>query len=455
MIITKKALSRRTVVRGLGAALALPLLDSMLPAATAFAKSPAVPPCRFNAVYVPNGIIMEEWTPAAEGADFAFTSILKPLEPFRKQLLVLSGLANLGAIQKTGNSSGHAQPSGAWLTGYEPVQTRGSARLEVGISMDQIAAQALGQQTRLPSLELGIEGSDIVTGVGACDAGYSCTYQNTISWRSASTPLPMEPNPRAVFEALFGDAGTTDAAATSTRLQRQRSILDAVADKLNRLQRDLGPRDRDRLAEYLDAVREIERRIQNAEQQRARELPAVDEPAGVPDSYDEHVKLMFDLQVLAFQTDMTRIITFQVGREQSGMTYPQIGVSDSHHPITHHAGDAKKIANVAKINTYHASLFAYYLEKLRATREGDGTLLDNMLLLYGSGIGDGNKHSYVDVPVVLAGGAAGHVKPGRHVKYASPTPLANLQLTMLHMLGVPIDKFGSGKPANATLSDLA
>ena len=455
MIITRKALPRRTVLRGIGATLALPLLDSMLPAAAALATSPAKPPMRFAAVYVPNGIIMEQWTPGTEGAGFEFTSILRSLEPFRDRLTVLSGLENAGAVARTGKSTGHAQPSGAWLTGCEPVMTRGSARLEAGISMDQIAAKAIGQQTSLPSLELGIEGADTLSGVGACDAGYSCAYQNTISWISARTPLPMETNPRTVFERVFGDIGSTDAAAQAARMRRQQSILDAVADKIDRLQRGLGARDRDRLAEYLDAVREIERRIQNVEEQQSRELPVVDAPAGVPASYEEHVKLMFDMQVLACQTDMTRIITFQVGREQSGMTYPQIGVSDSHHPITHHGGNVGKIANVAKINTYHATLFRYFLEKLHSTRDGDGSLLDNMLILYGSGISDGDKHSIADLPVLLAGGAAGRLKGGRHIRYQSGTPLVSLQLTLLQMLGVHVEKFGNTSVSIAPLPELS
>ena len=442
MIATKKALPRRTVLRGIGAALALPLLDGMVPALTALGRTVAKPTTRFGAIYVPNGIMMDRWTPAAEGSGFAVTPILKPLEGLRDRVLVISGLDNTGSASRTGNGGGHAKTGGAWLTGVEPLATTGTARLELGISMDQIVAQALGQDTALPSLELSLEGDDVANGVGSCDPGYSCTYQNTVSWRNATTPMPMEANPRTVFERLFGDIGSTDPAVRRARIQRERSILDSVSQTVGRLARDLGPSDRRKLDEYLESVREIERRIQNAEAQGARELPVIDSPVGIPVSYDEHARLMFDLQVLAYQTDVTRVVTFQIGREQSGTTYPQIGVPDSHHPISHYGTSKKMMADLAKINVYHMSLVAQFLEKLQATPDGDGSLLDHAMILYGAGMSDPNEHSIYDLPVLVAGGCAGQIKGGRHIRYPKGTPLPNLQLTLLHKLGVREDKFG-------------
>lgn len=453
MIMSKKAIPRRMVLRGLGATVALPLLDAMVPPLAAFRASAATLVSRFAAVYVPNGIIMEDWTPALEGDGFAFPRILRPLEPFRDHLLVVSGLDNSGSTSRTGiGGAPHAQSGASWLTGAEPVRTRGTTRLELGVSMDQVAARTLGRETQLPSLELGIEGSDTINGVGSCDPRYSCTYQNTISWSSPTTPLPMEANPRLVFERLFGDIGTTDPAVRLARITRQRSILDAVIGKVDQLRNGLGQQDRAKLDEYLEAVREVERRIQNAEGQGTRELPVFESPAGIPFSYDDHVRVMFDLQVLAYQTDLTRVITFQIGREQSGATYPQIGVSDSHHPISHHGGDARKIANVAKINTYHATLFAYFLEKLRSTADGAGSLLDHSIIVYGSALSDGNRHSHVNVPTLVVGGGSGQLKGGWHVKYPQGTPLSNLQLTLLHKLGVPVERFGN---STGTLTGLS
>ena len=442
MIVTKKAMPRRTMLRGVGATLALPLLDGMLPAATALAKTAAKPIARFCTVYVPNGIVMDRWTPATEGSGFEFTPTLKPLEPFREHLLVLSGLDNTGARSRSGSSGAHAKPAGAFMTGIEPLPTTGSSSLQLGISMDQIVANTIGQETPLPSLELGLEGADTVNGVGTCDVGFSCAYQNRLAWSGPSTPLPVETNPRVVFERLFGSVDSTDPAVRTARLRRQGSIIDSVLDKVDRLQGGLGQRDRAKLDEYLQSVREIERRIQNAESQ-GRELPLVESPAGIPVSYDEHARLMFDMQALALQTDTTRVITFQIGREQSGATYPQIGVSDSHHPISHHGGDKHKIASLAKINTYHASLFGYFLEKLASTSDGEGTLLDHVVILYGSAISEGNRHDIRNLPILLAGGAAGRIKSGRHIKYEDRTQrLTNLQLTLLNMLGVPTEDFG-------------
>ncbi len=442
MIVSKKAIPRRTVLRGVGASLALPFLDGMVPALTALAKTPAQPVARMCAVYVPNGIMMEYWTPAVEGTAFEFTPILKPLEPFRDRLLVLSGLDNTGAISRSGSGGGHARAAGAFMTGIEPLQTTSSSRLDLGISMDQIIAKAIGQETPLPSLELGLEGSDTVNGVGTCDLGFNCAYQNTMAWSSPSTPLPVEANPRVVFERLFGSIDSTDPAERTARLHRQGSIIDSVLDKVNGLEGQLGHHDRVKFGEYLESVREIERRIQNAET-NGRELPLVESPAGIPVDYDEHAKLMFDMQTLALQTDTTRVITFQVGREQSGATYPQIGVSDSHHPISHHGGNENKIASLVKINTYHATLFSYFLEKLGAIPDGEGTLLDNVMIMYGSSISDSHRHDIRNLPIVLAGGGAGQIASGRHIRYPEKTQrLTNLQLTLLNKMGVHTDEFG-------------
>lgn len=441
MIIPKLAIPRRTVLRGLGATLALPLLERMVPT-TALARAATTAVTRFCTVYVPNGIVMERWTPETEGTGFAFTPTLKPLEPYREHLLLLSGLDNTGARSRSGASGAHAKPAGAFMTGIEPLPTTGSSSLSLGISMDQIIANTLGQETPLPSLELGLEGADTVNGVGTCDVGFSCAYQNRLAWSGPSTPLPVETNPRVVFDRLFGNVDSTDPVVRRARLRRQNSIIDSVLDKVERLQGDLGRRDRAKLDEYLQSVREIERRIQNAEAQ-GRELPLVESPAGIPVSYDEHARLMFDMQTLALQTDTTRVITFQIGREQSGATYPQIGVSDSHHPISHHGGDKNKIESLAKINAYHANLFAYFLEKLATTGDGDASLLDNVITLYGSAISEGNSHDIRNLPILLAGGGGGRIKGGRHVKYPERTQrLTNLQLTLLNKLGVATETFG-------------
>ena len=447
MIITKKAISRRVVLRGMGAALAVPLLDGMVPALTALSKTAAKAVSRFGVVYLPNGIIMEQWTPSSAGG-LEFSPILKPLEPFRDRLLVISGLDNTACKCGLG---GHSTKSGAFLTGAAPTPTIGTTRLNLGISMDQIVANTFGDQTPLPSLELSLEGTDSNV-VATCDPGYSCAYLN-ISWRNATTPMPRETNPRKVFERLFGDAtGSTDPAARRARIQKESSILDSVIQEVDRLQRDLGPSDRLKLNEYFESVREIEKRIQAAEKQGARELPVIHSPAGIPVSWEEHAKLMFDLQVLAYQTDSTRVITFMIGRELSGATYPQIGIPDSHHPITHHTGDTTKIAKVVKINTYHASLFASYLDKLRTTPDGDGSLLDHMTILYGAAISDGNEHAPDNLPILLAGGGSGTLKGGRHLVCPKGSALTALQLTLLDKLGVPAERFGDSTGTIAELS---
>jgi hypothetical protein len=432
VIITKKAIPRRTVLRGLGVSLALPMLDGMVPALSALSETAAKPTNRFNVVYVPNGIVMDQWTPKVEGTAFELSPTLQPLEPFRKELLILTGLTNKGTddIHETGAT--------AYLTGVPPRRTQGS-QLLAGVSMDQLLAKEMGQHTQLASLELALESGDEV---GTCGAGYTCAYTNTICWRGPTTPLPMETNPRAVFERLLGDTGSTEPAVRLARIKDDRSLLDAVLEKIGRLKRDLGTGDRSKLTEYLESVRDIERRIQKAEAQADQELPAIAQPVGIPAVFEDHANLMFDLQVLAYQCDLTRVITFMLSREYSGRTYPQIGVPDAHHPTSHHQGDKEKIAKLAKINNYHVQMFTYYLNKLRSTPDGDGSLLDHMTILYGCGISEGNGHSSENLPVLLLGGGAGQLKGGAHVRYPGTTPMSNLHVSLLDKLGVHVDHFG-------------
>ena len=430
MIIVKKAIDRRTVLRGAGATLALPLLDSMAAALTAAAR----PINRFGVVYVPNGIMMQNWTPAARGARFDFTPILKPLEPFRDDLLVISGL-NSTPPEPGGV---HARASTRFLTDVHPKPTAGSD-LQAGISIDQIAAKELGRHTQLASLELGLESTE---SAGSCDVGFSCAYTSTISWRSAKTPLPMQHNPRGVFERLFGDTGSTDPAARLARMQQERSILDSVIEKTANLERGLGPSDRIKLNEYLDAIRDVERRIQKAEEQSARELPVMEQPAGIPSTFEEHAQLMYDLYVLAYQCDLTRVITFMIGREFSGRTYPDLGIPDAHHAISHHGKDPEKLAKLVKVNTCHTELFAHFLKRLQATPDGDGSLLDHAMIIYGAGMSDGDKHDPQNLPILLLGGGAGQLKSRGHRRFPKGTPLANLHLTLLDKLGVQVEKIG-------------
>jgi hypothetical protein len=447
MIITKKSLARRTFLRGLGTTMALPLLDSMLPAATVGAK-PAV---RLAFVYHPVGMIMSRWTPAAEGAGFEFTPTMKALEPFRDRLVVLSGLAQVNGRALGDGAGDHAREGATWLTGVHPKKTEGVG-IRAGISADQIAAKELSKITQLASLELGLESPSLA---GGCDSGYSCAYTNTVSWRSATTPLPVEVNPRMVFERLFGDGDSTDPAARLAMLKEQRSILDYVAGSIDRLETKLGKSDRSKLSEYLEAIRDIERRIQKAEQQNLLvRLPLMERPSSVPEAFEDYAKLMIDLQVMAFQTDMTRVITFMLGRAGSNRSYRSIGVSDGHHSITHHQGDPVKIDNVAKIDAHLVTTFAYFLEKLKATPDGDGNLLDHSMIVYGSSLSDANAHTHHDLPICLLGGGAGQIKGGRHIRYAKDTPLNNLHLNLLDKAGVQVENFGDSTGKLALLSDV-
>ena len=437
MMITKKAIPRRTVIRGIGATLALPLLDGMVPALSALSTTAAKPVVRFGAVYVPNGMVMQNWRPAVEGAAFELTPTLQPLAPFRDQLLVLSGLNSTPPGGVRGGV--HSRAATRFLTDEQPRDPKQWAQ-QAPISMDQIAARELGKYTQLASLELGLEGANFA---GSCDSGgFSCAFSYTISWLNASTPLPMEHNPRAVFERLFGDSENTDPAAQRARMRAQRSILDSVSDDVARLRRSLGPSDRVKVGAYLDAVRDVERRIQMAEAQGDQEVPLLARPLGVPSSFVEHTTLMYDLQLLAYQTDRTRVVTFMSGHELSGRTYPEIDVPDAHHPLSHHQSVPAALEKLTKINTYHVSLFASFLEKLRATPDGDGSLLDHVMIVYGAGMSDSNAHSPYNLPIMLLGGGAGQLKGGRHLVYPEGTPLANLHVSLLDKLGAPIEGLG-------------
>lgn len=429
MITGKRLLSRRTVLRGVGTTLALPLFECMAPSVSAWENAPAGRPKRLAIVYVPNGMVMENWTPPSDGSGFTLTPILQPLSQFRDRLVVVTGLNNSDSANR------HETGSTKFLTCRSPKPTQGGDLL-AGVSADQVAAQAFRSETQLGSLEVAL---DVGEFGGTCGGGYSCAYTNTISWRTPSTPLPMETNPRAVFERLLGDGGSTDPAARLVRIRNDRSVLDAVLDKVFRLRHQLGADDRAKLEEFSEAVRDAERRLRLAEKQRG-ELPNIPPPAGTPDSFEGQAKLMFDLQVIGFQTDMTRVITFMMGREFSGLTYPELGVSEAHHPLSHHQGDPEKLAKLTKIQAFHASLFAYYLSKLSAVREGDRTLLEQMLVLYGGGLSDSDKHLSDNLPVLVVGGAVGS-PGGRHLRYPDATPMADLHLSLLRALDVPVKRF--------------
>lgn len=433
MFITQKHMSRRQVLKGVGVTVALPLLDAMVPAATALAQTPGAPRMRFGAVYVPNGVIPGQWFPEAEGAGFAFSPTLKPLEPFRDRLLVVSGLDSVPPPPPGERQyNNHADASTRFLTDVTP-----SRSLRAGVSVDQIAARVLGGDTMLPSLELALESVDSGT---SCDFGRSCVYTGTIAWAGPTQPLPMERDPSAAFTRLFGE--TSDRKARQAGMRRRGSILDSLLDEVARLRGAVAAPDRTKIAGYLDSVRDVERRIQKAMADNA-ELPRFDRPAGVPEAFADHARLMFDLQLLAYQGDVTRVVTFMIGREFSGRTYPEIGVPDAHHPISHHQRDPARMEKCAKINHYHVTLFAEFIEKMRGTPDGDGSLLDHSTIMYGAGMSEGNGHVPRNLPILLAGGGSGTLKSGRHIKFADGTPLANMHLSLLDKLGVPVETLGN------------
>ena len=437
MIITKKSLPRRTFLRGVGTALALPLLDAMVPSMTAIANTAANPERlrRLGFVYMPMGCDVTRWTPPGEETLDTLSPTLSVLAPVKQHVTAITNMELQNAYPGS-----HATSNSAFLSAAKAKLTE-SSDYYLGTTVDQIAAQQIGRDTHLPSLELSM---DLLSVVGQCDNGYACAYQNNLSWSSPTTPLPSEAHPRIVFERLFGEGGS--AAERQAALKVRASLLDSVTEEIERLNQKLGPADRAKVSQYLDSVREVERRIQQAEADAAKNpLPDLDRPVGVPATYADHARLMFDLQVLALQGDITRVITFQLARETSTRTYPEIGVFDPHHPLTHHGNNPDKIAKVAKINQFHVSLFAEFLGKLQATQEGDGSLLDHSLYLYGSGMGNPNLHDHTNLPILVAGGAAGKMKGGRHIKYAKPTPLANLHLTLLDKVGVHLDSFADSQ----------
>ncbi len=448
-MITAKHLPRRTFLRGLGAAVALPLLDAMVPAFAATSVDQVSAPCRLGFAYVPNGIVMENWTPLTAGPGFKMPSILEPLAASRQDWSILSGLTHNNGRALGDGPGDHARAAASYLTGVHPKKTNG-ADIKNGISVDQVAVQAIGDKTRFASLELGTEHG---RQTGNCDSGYSCAYSNSISWRAEASPMPPEVNPRLVFERLFGKADQdNDPAAIAKRQRYQKSILDFVREDTRKVQRELGPTDRRKLDEYLHAVREIERRIEHAEQDLKEITPTLDRPAGIPIDYAEHVRLMFDLQVVAFQTDVTRITTFMFGREGSNRTYREIDVPDAHHGLTHHKGDSKKVEDVRKINRYHIEQFAYFIDRLRSTPDGDGSLLDHSIIVYGSGLSDGNDHTHCDLPVLVAGRGCGALSPGRHIRFPDETPMTNLYLSILDRIGAQPESLGD---SDGKLGDLS
>lgn len=439
MFITGRKINRRAMLRATGAALALPMLDSMFPA---FGGTTQVKRAkRLSINYVPNGMIMDQWTPAKTGAGFDLPMILEPMRPYRDSMLVLTGLESKPAFPAPGEGTGdHVRAASTFLTGVHPKKTEGPD-IRVGVSMDQIAARELGKETQLASLELCLDPNELI---GACEAGYSCAYSNTLSWRDATTPLPMENQPRAVFERLFGDSENTTRAARMARIEEDRSILDSLRAEVAGLQRKLGSGDRARLDQYVEAIRDVERRIQRAEAQATKELPPMDRPAGgIPSTFAEHARIMFDLEILAFQTDMTRVSTFLMSREVSPRPYPEIGVPDAHHGLSHHQHRPEQMAKCAKINRHHMEQFAYFLGKMAATPDGDGgSLLDNTVILYGCGISDSNEHLHTNLPILVVGGGSGELQGGRHVRVPDNTPIANLHLTLLEKLGVGMEHLG-------------
>lgn len=441
---------RRTFLKGVGTTMALPLLEAMAPVAKSLAgeKTAAGFPARMAFVYVPNGVDMESWTPSTLGTEYELTPVLQPLAAHKQDFSVLSGLAHTKARANGDGAGDHARANATFLTGKQAKKTAG-ADIRVGISVDQVAANKVGQQTRLPSLELSCDKS---RQAGACDSGYSCAYQFNLAWKSDATPLPPEVDPRLVFDRLFSNFNSSEnAESREIRDRYNKSILDFVLEDANRLKSKLGKTDQRKLDEYMSAVRDLEKRIEQANKFAAN-LPDYRKPVGIPQEYENHIRLMYDLMAVAFQTDTTRISTFLVAHDGSNRAYPQIGISDGHHDLSHHGNDPVKKSKIAAINTFHTQQFAYFLEKLKSIKEGEGTLLDNCMIVYGSGIADGNRHAHHDLPVLMAGRGAGTIKPGRHVKYPTETPMANLYISMLERMGVKVDHFGD---STGKITDLA
>jgi uncharacterized protein DUF1552 len=449
MFVTKRAISRRTVLRGVGATVSLPLLDAMIPAFATAATTPATAR-RFGVVYHPNGVIYDKWLPTGTGAAFEFSPTLAGLKPFRDQLIVVTGLFADEAEANGDGGGDHSRASGTYLTG---VHIRKSDSLvENGISMDQIAARTFETDTQLSSLQMIADDNSLV---GDCDLGYSCAYSTTLSWLTPTLPLMAENNPRVLFERMFGSSDSTDAKVRAARLSQDKSLLDSVNDRVSQLQKKLGRADNRKVDDYLTSLRDVERRIQKAEEQSANALPEVAQPAGIPNTFEDHVRLLYDLQLLAYQSDLTRVITFMYGREQTGRPYPQIGVPEPHHPVTHHQNNPVKMEKCTRIQRHHLMLFGEYLEKLRKTPDGDGSLLDHTVLLFGGGICNSDRHTHGPLPTLLLGGSGMGLKGGRHLVYPEHTPLTNLQLTLLNKLGIPAEKLGDSTGEFKELSELS
>ena len=447
MFLTKKAISRRTILRGAGTAVALPLLDAMIPA---FAPAATTTPVkRFGVVYHPNGVIYDKWLPTGSGSNFELSPTLKALEPFKDKLIVVTGLSSDPAEPYGDGGGDHSRACGSYLTGVHVKKS--DSLLENAVSMDQIAAKAFENETQLSSLQMTSDENSLL---GSCDLGYSCAYSSTVSWLTPTLPLMAENNPRVLFERMFGASDSTDARVRAARLKQDRSLLDSVNDRVSQLQRKLGTADNRKMNDYLTALRDVERRIQKAEEQSSKELPDVHQPAGIPDGFVDHVRLLYDLQLLAYQSDLTRVITFMYGREQTGRPYPQIGVPEGHHPLTHHQNDPVKMEKCTRIQRHHIELFTEYLVKLRNTPDGDGSLLDHVILLFGSGISNSDRHTHGPLPTFVVGGGSGTLKGGRHLIYPEHTPLTNLQLTLLNKLGVPAESLGDSNGQFKELSEL-
>jgi len=447
MFLTKKAISRRTILRGAGTAVALPFLDAMIPA---FAPAATTAPVRrFGVVYHPNGVIYDKWLPTGSGSNFELSPTLKALEPFKDKLIVVTGLSSDPAEPYGDGGGDHSRACGSYLTGVHVKKS--DSLLENAVSMDQIAAKAFENETQLSSLQMTSDENSLL---GSCDLGYSCAYSSTVSWLTPTLPLMAENNPRVLFERMFGASDSTDARVRAARLKQDRSLLDSVNDRVSQLQRKLGTADNRKMNDYLTALRDVERRIQKAEEQSSKELPDVHQPAGIPDGFVDHVRLLYDLQLLAYQSDLTRVITFMYGREQTGRPYPQIGVPEGHHPLTHHQNDPVKMEKCTRIQRHHIELFTEYLVKLRNTPDGDGSLLDHVILLFGSGISNSDRHTHGPLPTFVVGGGSGTLKGGRHLIYPEHTPLTNLQLTLLNKLGVPAESLGDSNGQFKELSEL-